>query len=274
MPKWLMDAVFKDDGTPREETVQTVLACTLPILLSMLALVSNRVRSWLKNALRRVRANFTRSPRRAWAPWTAEDLRLTSRVLFIDDEEMPYIAMMQSRRFAKVARESSITPTLLESLERDFDLLVLDVRGVTDAFGATDGVASLDMIRLENPWIPIVIFTSYPDDIRGNRRSLAKRSSYAIVNKMTSYKEFESQMIEALSGSRTRDYFISRLSDIGCDNPEARLALVDGSDDAVASVGGGVTNSEHPQVADQCSRLLRMAVKVRDGRRWIESERK
>src|SRR5262249_35139428 len=127
---------------------------------------------------------------------------------------------------------SSVDQKQAASIDANYDLLVLDVRGVQDAFGAKDGIEALQMLRDDNPWIPILMDSSYICDLTRDRKKTVRTQTQETLDKIARYPDFEARIWEWLTRGRTREYALSRLEALGHPAPEEVLKaceLVPGS---------------------------------------------
>lgn len=156
---------------------------------------------------------------RTWPQFDREALIADTKILVIDDASLDKIAMFKRRGF---------NVTLQQKVERDadnpyqdsYDLLLLDLRGVRSDFGAKKGNEALTLLKQDNPWLPVVIFTSYPQDLKGDTREAAKRHSEAILRKSLRYDEIEPTLLEIMTRSRSREHFRHLLLNADLQNPD------------------------------------------------------
>lgn len=211
------------------DTVATIVATIAvsvvgSVVSSFVVPPIKRARLWVWGHLRGV-IGLKRPATAGWHQVAADQLRSETRVLIVDDdtdEKLPHFPQLKARGFT-VTQWHAIRATNVKSIEADFDLVVLDNRGVRDDLGSDSGVDALEIVRRDNPWIPVVINTSYPEDISRSRRDKLRQHNAEVVSKVMRYSEFEEVLLDAASRSRTLDYFCDRLSRLGAEDAAALL---------------------------------------------------
>lgn len=165
-----------------------------------------------------------------WPAFDREGLIADCKILVIDDSSPDKIAMFKRRGFDMTLRQR-VEHNASEPYQDTFDFLFLDMRGVASDFGDTRGTDALPLLRRDNPWLPIVVFTSYPQDLRGPTRERVEDLADDIIKKSLRYDELEPTVIELLRVRRKRESFVKLLRDAGVSNTDAVLdGLVAGAE--------------------------------------------
>lgn len=147
---------------------------------------------------------------KSWPEFDRSDLIADCRILVIDDASPDKIAMFERRGFQIVLKQS-VEHDAENIYQNDYDLLLLDLRGVGSEFGASKGNEALPLLRRDNPWLPIVIFTSFQQDLKGQALAEVEALSEGVLRKSLRYDEIETRVIEVLQRSRSRGSFESLL---------------------------------------------------------------
>lgn len=176
------------------------------------------VREWFVNIARvvsqKIREKWNHGE--LWTDPGIDDLKKTSKILVIDDEDLPHYNQLTLRGFA-VERWQTVDAKKSPTIDSTYDLLILDVRGIKDHFGATDGIDALPMIRRDNPWIPIIIFTAHMD-AQKEKIEKAEKFSQGTEGKNLPFTDFEERVTYWLQQTRSRDYALATLKRLGVAN--------------------------------------------------------
>ncbi|MBO6934176.1 MAG: hypothetical protein JJ863_04355 [Deltaproteobacteria bacterium] len=214
-----------------------------------------------------------RGARPGWHQATAEDLMQSGRILVIDnqgEEELAHISQMRKRGF-KVERWDRVIPGKAKTIGLSFDLLLLDNRDVTDDFGAESGLQAVKLLRRDNPWVPIFIFTSYEGDIPPSDKRQLTQMRVGLLPKMTPYADMEKVLIHALARAREQDYFLSILKDeLRLGNPDQALSACTDKRSGSAALALEVSS---PIDRSRAERVLHVARDVYHGKRWSKKSK-
>lgn len=189
-----------------------------------------------------------------WPSFSREELIANARILLIDDGQPDKIAMFKRRGF-HIDIENTVEHDSTNRYELRYDLILLDQRGIRDDFGAKRGSDALPLLRKDNPWIPIVLFTSYPNDLRGETLDEVKAHSDVILRKSTRYDRMETKIMALLRSRRSREYFEGRLRQLGVDDPSATTQQILEGDKADLEM-------LHPPASDTARRLVEVAERI------------
>lgn len=200
-----------------------------------------------------------------WPEFDRNALIADCRILVIDDAKPDKLAMFERRGF-DVTLKSRVEHDPANRYEANYDLLLLDQRGVRSEFGASRGSEALGLIRQDNPWLPIILFTSYPQDVKGKRRQEVLSVADEIMRKSLPYDEMEPRLLALLEDRRSRRHFESLLSGLGVEDPSVLLDQVaagafDGGTLKFGSAGVSAT------VREDAKRVLAVAERVVAARR-------
>ncbi len=201
-----------------------------------------------------------------WSVGTMTDLRAKSRILVIDDEDGAHYDGLRARNYA-VVTWNAIRTADAAKLDFEYDLIILDVRGVKDDLDADDGIEALEMLRRDNPWIPVLMFTSFKGTIRGRRREASSRNAQAVMQKSVSFTEFSEAVVDQLRRGASREYFEHLLGSLGCPDPGSLVEQVVSNprkDVELPLLSGGVFSR------DKVARVLQVLRGFVMGTRWKE----
>lgn len=156
-------------------------------------------------------------PPRPKATWPQLDLafvRAHARVLVVDNDDELVYDWLEKKGY-RIQKIEHLLEGVLESLENEFDILILDVRDVSDDFDAVDGVGVLENLRARAPWIPTVMFTAWTGNIRAGRREKVTNLAQRILSKDSSIREMEDTLFDLTCKGMARDYFVQVLTRLG-----------------------------------------------------------
>lgn len=204
--------------------------------------------------------------RRTLAPPPLSELETHARILVVDDEDYAHYALLE-RQFSNLTRWTSIGGDAAKAIDDRFDLVVLDVRGVTDDAGANDGLEALEVLRRYNPWVPVLLFTAFRGAIRGARKDLASQHAQAVEKKVIPYPEFSEQVVRLLQLGFTRGYFVERLGSLGVDGAAELVAAIEAEPDRKVD-WRLTTGTEGPFTRHQVDRMFDVARQIVRGSRW------
>lgn len=152
--------------------------------------------------------------------WRSNDygqIRAISKVLIVDDEHesLPLKEQLKKAGFSQVQSCRNVPDT--ETLKK-FDFVVIDNKGVGDAFGASDGYESIRRMLREVPWMPILLFTSYVDDVKGAKTKFLNANKIKKMSKTSDFVDVEDHVVDEIDRTTSRDYFIENLKSLGLDS--------------------------------------------------------
>ena len=267
MEFWRRLAIDPATGLISTNFLLAVVPSVLAILGGGVVALSKRVRTsfatqWNKRIATRLGATS-----RGWERPSVEVLKRESRLLIIDDENLAHFEQLQLRHFT-VAHWKSVDQARAEHIDRDYDALILDVRGVQDAFGAKDGLDAINLIRRDNPWVPIMINTAYLGAMSEERRKLVKELSQKSLAKVIRYHDFEEQVVDLLYQGRSRDYFVALLKRLSVKDPPSTITLLESAPAANPKWSFEQGTKDAPFQRDQVESVLSLARAMITGARW------
>lgn len=228
-------------------------------LIVAIASTSKSVRKWIAGIL------GSRSP--GWGEPSLRQIKLESRVLIIDDESLAHFEHLKHRGFS-CEHWKTIDRSRSGAIDAEFDLLLLDVRGVQDAFGAKDGIEALELLRRDNPWIPIALNTAFPADVADEKRRTVKMLTQRSLAKMMRYAEFEEAVVQLLQLGRSRQYFIDVLSRLQVADPGSVLTELESIPKSLPQWSFLPNTKPSSVQRDQVDQVLRTAQGVYTRVRW------
>ncbi len=203
-----------------------------------------------------------------WPNTRYEQLVTESRILVVDDQQWAHHDRLRRQNF-HVTHHHQIEADANTPLDDRFDLLILDVRGIRDPFGASDGVEALVMLRRLNPWIPIIVCSAYFGDLTADQRAIITQHTQDAIEKDVDYPELEDRLVALLRRSRTRLFFEERLGATGVANANAALSSMEHGKAAEQCPLDWVAGSPPTPIREaQARRLLKVAASVYRGKRW------
>lgn len=223
---------------------------------------------WLRSLSVHVPQLLTQKPVRIRLSEIApRQIRENARLLVIDDEDYAHYDVLRRRGF-EVTRWSSISTADAQDLDRKYELILLDVRGVVDDTGSSSGLDAIRLLRRDNPWIPIVIYTSHIRTVRGKNAETAKALSDGVLKKTLPFDDFLESVFDTMCSSFRSAHFVSRLEGVGVENAEQVVGQVEVKGPAhvegftIAEGGGAATRRI------QSEKILEVLDEVCSGRRW------
>ncbi len=199
-------------------------------------------------------------------PTTHSDAALKfGRLLVVDDQSFAHYERLEKRGY-KVTRWMKMNKNEPGGFDANYDALILDVRGVADDFGAADGVEALRLIRRDNPWIPILIYTAYPDDVPQDSSSFVASETEGCMSKLKPFVEFEAAIVSLFGKGRDRSRFARVLAHLGVANSDEVLtALQRGTKPKWKPIA---PENRPPFQERQVEDVMQIARSVVDGTRW------
>ena len=238
--------------------------------------ISKTARDGVVRAFQWARARLMKPatvPPELWVTPSLENVKSQSRILVVDDEDLAHYSQLRTRGF-NVKRLDAVDATASRTMDTDFDLLILDIRGIRDHFGAEDGIEALPMIRKDNPWIPIILFTAHMDDNK-EKIARAEQLTQAVEPKSLRFADFEDRVIFWLRQARSRDYAVQSLARLGVANA-SDLADRLGRENVAALKPflSEAANSSSQSRDYQAKNLLETLNSIARGARWHQNEAK
>jgi CheY-like chemotaxis protein len=251
-----------------------VFSAILTLGTTLIATISKSARDWLRTLFGRIRLTPQARVEYKWAAPSIQALKLQSKVLIVDDDaELPHFTQLKNRHFSLTIWKE-VERKQFESVDQDFDLMLLDVRGVKDSFGATNGLEALELIRRDNPWIPIAVYTAYLGDISASQRDAMNTFVQHELDKLVKYHEFEEAVVSLIQRGRSRAYFVTILSQLGVDNPDDVLSRLESASGETLPVWKFVdTVTPSPFQPDQVRHVLKIAAAIYTGERWTKKRK-
>lgn len=263
----LVDSADPQIGQLSASTTAIVITVVGGLIVALIAFLADGAR---KLAMAKLRSWFTVLTRRRAVPsWDLPDvetIKKQSRVLIVDDGSYAHFEQLPLRGFA-VTHEKRIDREKETVVDENFDLLILDVKGVQDAFGAKDGIDALELLRRDNPWVPIMIHTAYLGDLSDSRKNLVREHTQKAIPKIIPFHEFEELVMELLQLGRTPAYLEAVLKGLEVADPGRVLKMVEESDELPNWEFEKDVNPSPFQKA-QVVAVLRRARSIFTGARW------
>lgn len=201
--------------------------------------------------------------RRVLADYSAAELTKNGRILVIDDEDYAHYSTLRVRGF-HVEHWRSISVADVEDLDLRYELVLLDIKGVVDDAGAMSGLEALRLLRRDNPWLPIVIFTSHIRTVRGQNADVAEQMADGVLKKAIPFDEFLNEVLEQIRGAFREEHFVRRLEGIGVKNAEQLVKRIQG--EPIERVVLPPTGSATAEM--QMQRVVEVLEGICNGQRW------
>ncbi len=212
-------------------------------------------------SLRLVEGIQTGQPKKYWGFESSEEIKRCCRVLIVDDRLLPHQDMLERRGF-RVTKNDRVAPRDVP-IEAEYDIMLLDYKGVIDSFAATDGIAALKTIRQDNPWIPVMIITSYEED---ERIAAGSHLYDGVIPKSLEYSEVESRLLGMVDRACRKEFFHARLEKYGISNSKEILGAVEAGGNEIKP---SLTEASASSMGAALS-LQKIAVSVFNRTRWAD----
>lgn len=149
--------------------------------------------------------------RKRWPQFERQDIVTQCRILVLDDDGGPLnVQRFQTRGF-NIDVETTVGHEMSNPYEDRYDLILLDQRGVGSTLGAKRGSDTLPLLRRDNPWIPIYLFTSYAGNLGRVAEEQVSKYATGVLRKSQDYEELEEEVLRALARHRSRTHFENEL---------------------------------------------------------------
>lgn len=193
----------------------------------------------------------------------------SARVLVVDDQHQQFAnyELLENRGY-HITRRSSLDSRQPGALDGEFDVVVLDVRGVQDGFGASDGIHALQLLRDDNPWIPVILYTAYPDDLTPEQEQIVQQLAEPPLSKFAPFKDLEGKIMASVLRGRERAHFEATLARIGIVNPDEVLASLQLDTKGNPKWRAIEDSKRSPFVQRQVEDVIQVARSILDGTRW------
>ena len=197
---------------------------------------------------------------------TPQMVREKARILIIDDEDYAHYETLSVRGF-KTVHWRSISTAKAQKLDHEFEVVLLDVKDVLDDAGASNGLDALHLLRRDNPWVPIIIFTSHLRGLRGKRNELAASLAQGVVKKITPFNELLDEIVDTAHNAFKPEYFAERLDVLGVEDGAAVVATAE-SEGIEAAMTALVDSNLQAGAHMAAVKVLRVVDEVCSGTRW------
>jgi CheY-like chemotaxis protein len=212
-----------------------------------------------------------RSPEISWPKYTHDEIVQRSCILVIDDSEFPLMAAFQADGYHITKWNDVEDVSKLET--GAYDLILLDLEGVGQAYSNEQGFGILKHIRETNPAQIVIAYSSHEWSL--DYQPFFEAADAAISTTKTDYFELKREVDRFLERRFSVDYYIERamlaLADYRPSTPKAdekiRQAILSGDGRRLA--GYLQPRVDDGKIIEYVMQITQIAVQVAQLVQWI-----